>query len=517
MKEQVGKGRFNDARDLARHINMDSAVRQNREWVKFMFYAAGKMGAINAHTNAKDVVYTIGGHEPLLNRVVDSFQNWVSNQASMQLRDFADRQISKVQEEFNKERAVKSFQEAVFKAEKRYVREFVDFSEQGDRQLMMGSALHTSRLSTWGFVAEAEVIGLTRYRLEAQIDNRTSDFCQMIDGREFEVESARRLVNRALSVENDDELKFVHPWPDQDKDSIERYANMTEDELEAEGILIPPFHPWCRTMLVKTGEEVIMPPSMEQAEPEPEEVEDLGPVTFVTPQTFDEMEQVVSQQEVEGWNKDIGLVPAMALSKATGFDPVDIMSGKISMETLITAAGYRFAARGKVGRGRVDVDSDYDPDEGIFYQNRIEMENLTGAEAERTIRNVFRGSVALAKHVGASAVAVSVNNSNAEAMIKAGFLPGKADWDRMRRQALRDLEPGGRLDEFLDQLDEIQLSAVTDLLNSEDPRAAFGLIALTATVNGQPVGRAVLGDVDFMGALSMADREALDRFRSVFR
>ena len=191
--------------------------------------------------------------------------------------------IAKVQEELK----------TVEKAEKpRYVREFVNFTVEGDKIMQLISSLHTSRLAVWGFAAEADLLGLTTYKLSAVLDGRTSAFCRAINGKVFKVDDARKSINEILSVQNPDDVKSLQPWPKQDKASMEKYAEMTPEELTAAGLHIPPFHPGCRTMLVRVGKA----PRTEKPSV-PKEREKL-PKVVSTKETFEELGLTVTDSVV---------------------------------------------------------------------------------------------------------------------------------------------------------------------------------------------------------------------------
>ncbi len=138
-----------------------------------------------------------------------------------------------------------------------YVEPFVSFEDDifsaGENLLQLTSALHTSRLSAFGFTVEADVRGLTKYQISAQLDKRVCPVCEVLNGRVFNLDSAQKLLRDALGAENPDDLKMIQPWPPQDKDAVAEIAGMSEEELVAHGWNVPPFHPWCRCLLVPVG------------------------------------------------------------------------------------------------------------------------------------------------------------------------------------------------------------------------------------------------------------------------
>jgi DNA topoisomerase I len=117
------------------------------------------------------------------------------------------------------------------------------------------SSLHTSRLSAFGFTAEAEVRGLTQYVLTAQLDNRVCPICEEQDGKIFEVEDARDTLTEIVHTKDPDILRELQPWPKQDKDSVAWFKTLNNDQMVEHNWHIPPFHPMCRCLLVPTGEK----------------------------------------------------------------------------------------------------------------------------------------------------------------------------------------------------------------------------------------------------------------------
>jgi len=127
----------------------------------------------------------------------------------------------------------------------RFVQPFQPFVDPGIGELQIAASLNTSRLSTWGFTTESLHLGRTRYQLTAVLDGRTSDFCRMINGRQFDVASARSLVTKVLTAKDPEDVKTLQPWPKQDRESMAKYTEMSDAQLQAAGLGIPPFHPMC--------------------------------------------------------------------------------------------------------------------------------------------------------------------------------------------------------------------------------------------------------------------------------
>lgn len=109
--------------------------------------------------------------------------------------------------------------------------------------------LSTSRLVSFGFLATAQATGVTKYQLHAILDDRTSEICQALDKRVFEVDKAYDYARRVLKTTNPEDLRSVAPFLKGTKSSISHLKSASDSELQSEGVMVPPFHPNCRTTL----------------------------------------------------------------------------------------------------------------------------------------------------------------------------------------------------------------------------------------------------------------------------
>lgn len=134
------------------------------------------------------------------------------------------------------------------------VRPFVSFRNNVELgaagMLQLIASLHTSRLSAYGFTVEAQVLGVDRYAISEQLDNRICPICRIMHGKTFEVSSARSLLNDVLRADDPDDLRTLQPWPRQDKKSVAEFKKLTNEQLVSRHWNIPPFHPSCRGILV---------------------------------------------------------------------------------------------------------------------------------------------------------------------------------------------------------------------------------------------------------------------------
>lgn len=127
-----------------------------------------------------------------------------------------------------------------------------------------------TRVSAYGMFHEARARGISRYRIDAVLDDRTTEICRHLDGREFRVESAYTRTQTLLSLTDPAQQKTMAPFPD-----LNAIKEKTDAELQAMGIDTPPFHFLCRSVvtLIEGAVEV-------QYDPIPQFPDKLGEVSF---------------------------------------------------------------------------------------------------------------------------------------------------------------------------------------------------------------------------------------------
>lgn len=116
-------------------------------------------------------------------------------------------------------------------------------NSSGKAYLNIAASLHTSRVSAYGFTAEAEALGLEEYQINEQEDNRICPVCSIMHGKVFKVKDARALLNMVTRATDPDDLKVLQPWPKQDKASLEALAKMSIEELVQNSWHSVPYHP----------------------------------------------------------------------------------------------------------------------------------------------------------------------------------------------------------------------------------------------------------------------------------
>ena len=100
-----------------------------------------------------------------------------------------------------------------------------------------------SRGYHYGFLKGGQYAGKTIVRYVSVIDNRTTDLCRNLNGKEWYLADALVTAERRALAEGD-ELKNINPWME-----WEDVKHLEDRDLLAMGVVVPPNHARCRSTL----------------------------------------------------------------------------------------------------------------------------------------------------------------------------------------------------------------------------------------------------------------------------
>jgi hypothetical protein len=475
IAELVEAGKYDDARAKVLGLDLYEIGQQNRQYIRHLGQSCVVFGA--ASVSAMPGVLLDPLTPTFLDKSTNSVLTFLEFGGTSALHRTCLQLIAQAEQSVQKAEATP-----------RKVRQFVSFQEAGDEQLQLISSLHTSRLAVWGFAAEAEITGVSRYRLNAVIDGRTSKFCRMIHGKEFNVSDAKAKIMEVLSVDDPEALKTIQPWPKQTIASLEQISAMTEAELVAHGWHIPPFHPSCRTLLslVSKLSRIVKP----SAQPSP----DL-PHHLSTEDDFKAAGIDLTTEQLDHWNTYIAASPAEWLAKLSGKTPLDALEGVFGKNAIkvLPDGDIVTTVKGMTPGGKFKAGMVFDPYAGRMYLSQAEfIAGDIGAE-QAFMKSLLKNMVDASKAVSGSAVVVSVGQ-NAFEFGKLGFKPNPAQWQEMRVEMMERLTEGD-LKKLLSSLDEEKQQLLLNLLGNQDEAALGILVDLPWTYRGKSVARILLEEV----------------------
>ena len=117
----------------------------------------------------------------------------------------------------------------------------------------LAASLMVSRLSSFGFLHEAQKRGLKYYEVSEVLDDRTCSVCQVMDGQVFPVAAGVAHASAIMGAEDPDSLSSIAPWPSRSKSSVASLAGSSSQNLVDRGLALPPYHPGCRGLIVASS------------------------------------------------------------------------------------------------------------------------------------------------------------------------------------------------------------------------------------------------------------------------
>lgn len=102
-----------------------------------------------------------------------------------------------------------------------------------------------SRSYHYGYLKAAQFQGFRAYRFVAVIDERTSEICNHMDGREWPIADVVNLMERTAMSDDIEEVKRLLPWA-----KFDDIKELNNDALRDIGVMVPPLHGNCRSTIV---------------------------------------------------------------------------------------------------------------------------------------------------------------------------------------------------------------------------------------------------------------------------
>jgi hypothetical protein len=123
-----------------------------------------------------------------------------------------------------------------------------------------------------------------------------------MNGKTFDVDAQFGRIVQQLSAADPQALKDLAPWPGQGADDLQELYGQSAEELQANGLGGPPYHPDCRGMLALVGE---VEESVPLGGPTSDEEEEAGPVPFHVPPLDDQSTDVWDEDAIKqlGWDR----------------------------------------------------------------------------------------------------------------------------------------------------------------------------------------------------------------------
>lgn len=493
----LDSGDYSGATEKAQGLTLEPMFEESKAFIEKQTNMAMLFGASRVSNTPGTSVVGLGFEKTMTAQIVETFRGHFRN-AETYLRDKAVQLIAQTRDE----------KEPVQKAEKRILLDFKSFMDgEGNAQMNLISSLHTSRVSAYGFTAEANVLGLEEYQINEQLDNRICPVCRTMHGKRFKVTDARKLLEVVLRTQDPDQLKSLQPWPKQTKEAVAEMASLTPEEMVARGWHIPPFHPGCRGLLVRVGKA---PPS-----PGTPTVERLPEVIK---SDFDVLGVQATPVQVKSWAKNFPVKPEEVISAVTGTPVPDVLA-KAVVEGISPLGITDF----KVKRGGVSVIADIPiagPKARSKITNRLELYALfadkviqiaspsLNAGLTPTTKKMINSAYLLTKDAEYLKLAMRVEGAGAYQWARMGFQISDEDWAKLiilLRIAYHEIKK---------ELSEEARHEVEKLLATSSGASIIALSQLGVDQSGIHVGKAMMAGISYDGYLDVTSPVSMEAFLS---
>jgi len=127
-----------------------------------------------------------------------------------------------------------------------------DIARTGGRTAStLGANVQVSRLVNYGALTRLQAERVAIYRIKAVLDRKTSKICKRMNGKTFKVEDAIVQLERAMLAPSIGDIRQIHPWIPNTQAVLAQLEKSTSEDLAGKGWRVPPFHPRCRSVVVR--------------------------------------------------------------------------------------------------------------------------------------------------------------------------------------------------------------------------------------------------------------------------
>jgi hypothetical protein len=263
IQAAVDQDDFDTANKLVDLINLDALVKKQLTYARTIGMSALLLGASRL-VEPKDSVIAQNVPKIVLDNGILQWGLIVARNAALALRMSAHLMLHKFQY---------ARQQAAQKIQKDEINEVYDANDlreastpvisldlddllnDGNAYIGTATSLMVSRLSAFGFLAEAFQQGHQAYEVSAVLDEHTCPICEEMDGTQFPLASGIAQANAVMNADDPDALQLIAPWPSNRRSNVERISQLDSTDRANEGLAMPPYHPGCRCILVMTDVE----------------------------------------------------------------------------------------------------------------------------------------------------------------------------------------------------------------------------------------------------------------------
>lgn len=491
IEAELKKRDYAKASELANQLDLTTTAQDCRKYIDWITNLAMLFGASMVTSRPGTSVVALGHEKTLIEQAATTFVYMLTNQGGLYLRTQALQLIAQrrlLQEASDVQKAEPKLDS--FDPNQRILLPFDSFMEKSGKAFFnMASSLHTSRVSAYGFTAEADALDMEFYQINEQLDARICPVCSFMHGKKFKVEDARRLLDVVLRVSSTSDLKALQPWPSQSKNALKELRDMSTEELVSKGWHIPPYHPRCRGLLARVGRS----PTLQQIENAT--VPEQGPYT-ASQDDFLALGYQTTPEHVDLWNKAVNVSPAQA-SAALQNKPLDDYLDKLMSSYDSGVTDLKFSEKKQtVTMATEGATATFDP-------LKSTLKLISGIPDDwDSAKKMMQSVYTLAQDTNLNYISTRATAAMGYRYARGGFIPDYDGWVAMKQDIGATAWFGG--------LSPEKKAILADLFASESPYTVYELADLGK------LGELALKSTEWQAYLPVTDTDAVARFLTYF-
>ena len=237
MNRLANAGDWEGATKIANNIDLQDIADELEGLARTLAEAALFLGASRIVGDPADADFFGEPDERLIENGVKQWSVVLTRNATVALQTTAETQLA-VMERVRAEKKLT----AIVKADPDLGR----VGRQGTQFSRATAALMISRMSTAGFMAQADASGIQTYRVSEVMDAATCPVCSLMHNKTYPVASGAALSGAIMNATDPESLKGIAPFPSQSAANVKRMGGMSQGQLISGGHNLPPYHPNCR-------------------------------------------------------------------------------------------------------------------------------------------------------------------------------------------------------------------------------------------------------------------------------
>lgn len=234
LNKLANQGKWAEAHKFADELNFRSIVRKSTRMARTLAEASLFLGAARIVDSPQDAVFFGNPDTELLKRGVEQWAIIMSRNAQEALR----LQIHIALGDLERKHAEKKM---IIKGPT-----LPGVGRAGTQFSQAAASLMISRLSTAGFMMQAQASGVKEYIVSEVLDGVTCGICSEMNNKRFPIDAGVAMSSAIMQATDPDSLKMIAPFPSQSAANVKRVSNMDQGQLIGAGMNLPPYHPNCR-------------------------------------------------------------------------------------------------------------------------------------------------------------------------------------------------------------------------------------------------------------------------------